>query len=264
MLTDKIEAIGRLPLAALDDIMRAALTDHIAGRLSDDEAQAIYEAVETRRRALKRPVQAHSPLKIVVVREDAKRPPVTNVEPRRAARSGPRQLVLRIPRPASYDRARSHERRRGIAASGMMPPALAQRFTTGEQAVLAVMATEVLEHGTCDRTLEEIAARSGTSRSTVKRAIKQARVLGLIHVEERPRPGAKHLPSIIRIVSSAWSAWLRHRARSRIGVQKWTTTDTEGFTKGLRGNVARATARTTRPPNDRRPDRAHCRDALRA
>src|ERR671938_481035 len=96
---DQIEAIGQLPLTALDDIMRAALTDHIAGCLSDDEAQAIYEAVETRRRALKRPVQAHSPLKIVVVREDAKRPPVTNVEPRRAARSGPRQLVLRIPRP---------------------------------------------------------------------------------------------------------------------------------------------------------------------
>src|SRR5919205_4507986 len=76
MLTDKIEAISRLPLAALDDIMRAALTDHIAGRLSDDEAQAIYEAVETRRRALKRPVQGHSPLKVVVVREEAERPPV--------------------------------------------------------------------------------------------------------------------------------------------------------------------------------------------
>src|ERR671932_75659 len=104
---DKIEAIGRLPLAALDDIMRAALTDHIAGRLSDDEAQAIYEAVETRRRALKRPIQAHSPLRVVVTREEAERPPVANVEPRRAARSGPCQLTLRIPHPATYDRRRS-------------------------------------------------------------------------------------------------------------------------------------------------------------
>src|SRR5918912_834238 len=94
---DKIEAIGQLPLAALDDIMRAALTDHVAGRMSDDEAQAIYEAVETRRRALKRPVQTHSPLRVVVVREEAERPSVTNVEPRRATRSGPRQLTLRIP-----------------------------------------------------------------------------------------------------------------------------------------------------------------------
>src|ERR687884_557770 len=84
--------------------VRAALTDHIAGRLSDDEAQAIYEAVETRRRALKRPVQGHSPVRVVVVREEAERPPVTNVEPRRTARSGPRQLTLRIPRPATYDR----------------------------------------------------------------------------------------------------------------------------------------------------------------
>src|SRR5919201_2880075 len=79
MPNDKIEAIGRLPLAALDDIMRAALTDHIAGRLSDDEAQAIYEAVEARRRALKRPVQGHSPLRVSVVREDEERAPADNV-----------------------------------------------------------------------------------------------------------------------------------------------------------------------------------------
>ena len=86
--------------------------------------------------------------------------------------------------------------------------------------------------------LEAIAARSGTSRSTVKRAIKQARALSLIHVEERPRPGQKHLSSVIRIVSAAWLAWLKHRTR-RIGVQKWTATDTEGFSKGLEGRALR-------------------------
>ena len=68
MLTQQIEAISRAPAAALDDIMRAALTDHIAGRLSDDEAQAIYEAVEARRKALRRPVQGHLPLKVACPR----------------------------------------------------------------------------------------------------------------------------------------------------------------------------------------------------
>src|SRR5919202_2357944 len=156
MPIEQIEAISRLPLAALDDIMRTALTDHIAGRLSDDEAQAIYEAVETRRRALKRPVQAHSPLRVVVTREEAERPSVVNVEPQRAARSGPRQLTLRIPRPATYDRARSRERRRRLAASGPMPPRLAASFTCGEQAVLRVIADEHRDRGGCARPIDEI------------------------------------------------------------------------------------------------------------
>src|SRR5919202_3015783 len=193
MLADKIEAISRASLPALDALARAVWTDHGAGRLSDNEAQHLAEAIEARRRAARKPIQAHSPLRVSVVREAEKRAPAGNVEPRPAVRSGPRQLVLRIPRPATYDRARSIRRRRGIAASGMMPGPLAESFTQGEQAALAVIAGEVMEHGTCCLCLEAIAARSGTSRSTVKRAIKQARVLGLIHVTERPRPGAKHL-----------------------------------------------------------------------
>jgi hypothetical protein len=194
-------------------------------------------------------VGSHSPVRVVVVREGAERAPAGNTvgpengdgtgpvfsnlrpAPSRGPRA-PRQLILRIPRPATYDRRKSIERRRGIAASGMMPGPLARGFTTGEQSALAVIASEVMEHGTCSICLDAIAARSGTSRSTVKRAIKQARALGLIHVEERPRPGQKHLSSVIRIVSAAWLAWLKHRTR-RIGVQKWTATDTEGFSKGL-------------------------------
>ena len=245
--------IGRAPLATLDALARAVWQDFGAGKLTEAEAGTITEAIEARRRALRRPVQAHSPLRVSVVRESAERAPAGNVaDPIKKAgtvlfdRRGPRQLVLRIPRPATYDRRKSIERRRGIAASGMMPGPLARGFTTGEQSALAVIASEVMEHGTCSLCLDAIAARSGTSRSTVKRAIKAARGFGLIHVEERPRPGQKHLSSVIRIVSAAWLAWLKHRTR-RIGVQKWTATDTEGFTKGLeeghragRGGVSRA------------------------
>src|ERR687884_1680616 len=71
MLTDKIEAIGRAPLAALDSMVRAIWTDHAAGRLADAEAQQLAEAIAARRRALRKPVQAHSPLRVSVVRESA-------------------------------------------------------------------------------------------------------------------------------------------------------------------------------------------------
>ena len=123
MSIEQIEAIGRAPLAALDAMSRAVWTDHAAGRLADAEAQQLAEAIEARRRALKRPVQAHSPLRVSVVREGEERAPTASaVGPRARARTparGPRQLILRIPRPATYDRARSRERRRRPGARNM-------------------------------------------------------------------------------------------------------------------------------------------------
>ena len=64
MLTDKIEAISRAPAAALDALARAVWQDYAAGQLTEAEAATISEAIEARRRALRKPVQAHSPLKI--------------------------------------------------------------------------------------------------------------------------------------------------------------------------------------------------------
>ena len=261
MPNDKIEAIGRLPLAALDDIMRAALTNHIAGRLSDDEAQAIYEAVEARRKALRRPIQGHSPLKVVVVREEVERPPVANVEPRRAARPGPRQLILRIPHPATYDRARSRERRRRLAYSGPMPARLAARFTPGELAALRIIADEVRDHGKCDLPLGKIAACAGVSRTTVQNAIRVAMRFGLVAVQERRQPGARSLPNVIRVISAEWRSWLE-RGRKGGGFKNPNPTDRLCFTRGLRNNDARANAGGTRQAYDRRPDRDRCHSAL--
>ena len=64
MLANKIEAIGRAPLAALDILARAVWGDHAVGKLTDAEAQQLAEAIEARRKALKRPAQGHSPLKV--------------------------------------------------------------------------------------------------------------------------------------------------------------------------------------------------------
>src|ERR671927_370978 len=47
--------------------------DHAAGKLTDAEAQQLAETIEARRKALKRPIQGHSSLKVLVVREEAER-----------------------------------------------------------------------------------------------------------------------------------------------------------------------------------------------
>jgi hypothetical protein len=105
-----------------------------------------------------------------------------------------------------------------------MPPALAARFTTGELAVLRIVADEVWHNGTCSACIDAIAARSGTSRPTVQRALHQAKLLGYLTVEERRRRGQKSLTNVVRIVSPEWSTWIRHTPK-RIGCQNRDTTD---------------------------------------
>jgi hypothetical protein len=121
------------------------------------------------------------------------------------------RAFLRSPEPKSPDRHRSIERRRRLAASGPMPPALACRYTVGELAVLRIVADEVIARGTCDRSLAEIAARAGVCRKLAQLTLRMAARDGLIVVERRPRPGRKNLTNVVRIISQAWLAWMRHR-----------------------------------------------------
>jgi ribosomal protein S25 len=72
-----------------------------------------------------------------------------------------------------------------------MPPALAARFTVGELAVLRIVGDEVRARKVCGLHLDAIAARTGVSRSTAKNAIREAKRLGLVEVQERRRHGAK-------------------------------------------------------------------------
>jgi hypothetical protein len=109
----------------------------------------------------------------------------------------------------------SMERRRRWASSGRLPPQLAARFTLAEQAVLAVVAAEVLKRGDLRLCHEAVAAIAGVSRSTVRATLRRARDLGLVEVEERRLTPWKSLPSIVRIVSAAWKAWNRLARRGR-------------------------------------------------
>lgn len=109
----------------------------------------------------------------------------------------------------------SVERRRSLASQGWFPPAIAARFTVGEQAALAVIAQEVARHGACRFFIEKIAALAGVTRSTVKRALKEAHGLGLIRIEERRLTGWRNDANVVTIVDPAWLAWLRLRRRGR-------------------------------------------------
>jgi hypothetical protein len=103
----------------------------------------------------------------------------------------------------------SMERRRSWAATGRLPPSLAAQFTLAEQAVLAVVASEVKKHGACTLTVGHIAALAGVSETTVRNALRQAQALALVTIEERRRTAWMNYPNKVSIVSKEWAAWLR-------------------------------------------------------
>jgi hypothetical protein len=202
MFADQISnAITHASLAGCDQLARDLWKGFGAGVIPDDQAEALSAALEGRRRAL---------------RGEAGQPPARSQKPlwNGPSRFPPRRVQV------SPDRRRSIERRRHLAASGPMPPALGSRFTTGELAVLRIVADEVVAHGVCSLTLGEIAARAGVCRSTARNAVRAAARAGLVTIEERRRPGRINLPSLIRVISREWLVWLehgRHRREGRIG-----------------------------------------------
>ena len=111
-------------------------------------------------------------------------------------------------RQRSPDRVRSRERRRTLAASGPLPPALAAQFSTGELAALKIIADEVRAGGVCELHVDAIAARAGVSASTTRNARRTAERLGYISVEERRRQGQRNLSNRIEIVDLSWRAWI--------------------------------------------------------
>ena len=174
--------------SALDHIAKQLWAAHGARLIGDDEAQGLAELI-----AAKRPARVMG----AMLRTPQPRP--TRFPPRRP------QLARRHPERIA--------RRRRIAASGPMPPAIASMFTTSQIAVLAIIADEVAAHGRCECSLDEIAARAGTCRTMARNAIRAAARAGLITVEQRPQPGRKNATNVLRIVSPEWRAWIARRPR---------------------------------------------------
>lgn len=172
-------------------------------------------------------------------------------------RPGPK-AVGQIARPASIfpprkrqvspDRRASLMRRRRMASSGPLPPALAAHFTVGQLAVMRVISDETRDRGQCAVTIAEIAARAGVCRSLVQQALHIAAGLGLLIVQERRRQGQKNLPNLVRLVSVEWLAWIKRGPKASplatrgrldpIGCRKenpTNTTNKKGSTERHRG-----------------------------
>jgi hypothetical protein len=146
----------------------------------------------------------------IMTRPAAARPPNRATDTQRYGGRIARRRYQRSP-----NREKSIQRRRQLAASGCMPPALASQLTTGEQACARIIVDEIVTHGRCDRSLDEIAARAGVCHKTAQRAQHRLgagtrTISGLkwITVEYRPVDGRKHLPNVIMIVSPEWLTWI--------------------------------------------------------
>jgi hypothetical protein len=139
---------------------------------------------------------------------------------------------LRPPRPRSPKRSRSIHRRRLLASSGPLPPALAANFTTSELAVLRIIGDECAAHGSSSLCVDAIAARAGTSRDVVQRAKRTARRLGLLSCEQRRLGYRQSKTTVIRIVSKEWLVWQKHHKHlhlTKVWWQKSAPTDKDLF-----------------------------------
>jgi hypothetical protein len=180
-------------LAHVDELARDLWQAYGAGKLTDGDAESLATRIEDRRREI-RPQD----------RTAVRAPSV----PRIAASFFPAKR-----RSVSPDRVASMERRRRLAASGPMPPALASHYTTGQMAVFRIVADAVRQHGHCAMTLGEIAARAGVGITTARDAIRAGAFDGILVIEERRRRGAPNLPNLVRVISREWSSWIKRSGR---------------------------------------------------
>src|SRR4051794_13641078 len=199
---------GARTLTRLDHLSRSIWQGLAAGAVGDDDAQALAEHRHARRGVLRGEIK---PAGLAMGR-------LSIFSPRRRQRSPKRPVAI--------------PRRRHLAASGPMPPALACKFTVSELAVLRIIGDEVRQHGLCERCVDELAARAGVCRRMVQNAIREAARLGLLTIEERRRSGRRNLPNVIRIISKEWMTWLSRAGRSSrspaelpIGCKKMHPTD---------------------------------------
>ncbi|GJE78049.1 helix-turn-helix domain-containing protein [Methylorubrum suomiense] len=124
-----------------------------------------------------------------------------------ALRAGPARQRFWPPRRRRLaKRDREHVRR--LAYSGVMPPALAARFTPCQLAVLRIVG----DAGVCTASVAEIAGRAGVSPRTVQTTIRLAQGDGLVSVRARPVSAGRHDTNVVTVVSPEWRQWLR-RAR---------------------------------------------------
>lgn len=189
----------------LGEVAAAVWRAYGAGGLTDEQAEQLDGLLNARRGAA-RAAPVRTPTLAVIAAQVV---PAAAPSPLQGGGAAPARA-----RHTTGSRPRSPEslaRRRRMAASGYLPPALAAGFTLGEQAVLAVIALEVGKRGSCTLALGHIAALAGVCTTVAKRAVRQARTLGLVAVEERRVSRSRNDTNKVTVASKEWAAWLRLR-----------------------------------------------------
>lgn len=199
-----ITAIEAASFSNLDHTAQLVWRSLASGLVSDGEAEALSVAIEARREALRATRVNTCPC------------------PRTASGGLPRQ------RRTSSERMLS---RRRWAGSGAIPSTVAMHFTTGEAAVLSVIARQVQRRGSCDYFMDQLAAVAGVSRTTARNALRLAQELGLVVVEERRVTGNRNLSNVVRIISKEWISWLGLTGRGG-GCRNVLTTSNHLIQKG--------------------------------
>jgi hypothetical protein len=185
---------GTKSLATLDGFARTVWQRWGAKEVTDEQAQALAEAIEARKREVRGidTVAQRAPHVAVLAKAQGR---LSHFPAKRKPQRSP-------------DRRASIERRRTLAASGPMPPQLASQFTTGELAVLRLVADQVRAKRHCTLTLGELAARAGVGITTARNALHEAAGHGYLTIEERRRDKRPNLSNVVRIVSREWLVWI--------------------------------------------------------
>jgi hypothetical protein len=187
-----------------------------------DDVTAMFARGPNRGNAMTKPFHAIDPTdpRLALIPDQPGRagtPPIAQPGPPKA------YFIQRSREQRSPDRRASIERRRRLAASGLLPPQLAAQLTIGEQAVAYIVGAEFLAHGVCDLSRNAIAARAGCSHALAKRTLLLLERFGWLTVTRRPRTGRKHLANLTRITDAAWLTWLglgRRKAAAIVSCNK--------------------------------------------
>ena len=214
-----VEEIRRAVLATprerLAEIQTALWKSWSAGAVSDDEATELSGLI-TARRSIAGPVG--------VVRRHVGSRPISSA---------------------------SIARRRRMASGGMMPPAIASRFTISEAAALTVILERVAQDGRCELSVGQIAGRAGTCATVVKNAVREARKLGLIAVEVRRVTYDRNRTNVITVVSAELATWIRLRSRKREPGGGVTFASTTQHTDSFSPRSSNRTTETVRESDER-------------
>jgi hypothetical protein len=240
MLADQFAAAAAVArnTYAVDEIARLTWRAHAEGQLLDAEAEVISEALQARRAAFATRRTA-SPSRQVRVHTTA-----TCRTTAKCQRSPDRQASL--------------ERRRRQAMSGVVPAKIAASFTMAELAVLTVVARQVQRTGACTLHVDAIAALAGCSRTTVKNALRQARLLGLVLMKERRIPGLPSLTNVVLIISKEWISWLKLGG----GVKRLTATNNHFYSRGVKGSKSEQAGSWSSAASGRTAERNGCHSTM--